>query len=78
MVFRLTIALPSTIIAGLACVSIVSMFFRIFLMFHIFHIGQRRGVLHVTMFFSKGVELQLDEWPWNGEGALGAKGCVGT
>ena len=45
-------------------------------MFHIFHIGQRRGVLHVTMLFPKGVQPQLDGWPWNCEGVLGAKGCV--
>ena len=28
--------------------------------------------------FSKGVQLQLDGWAWNGEGVLGAKGCVGA
>ena len=67
--------LQITIFAWLAvCVSIVSMF----CIFHIFHIGQRRGVLRVTMFFPKGVHLQLDEWPWNGEGVLGGKGCVGA
>ena len=45
---------------------------------HIFQIGQRRGVLRVSMLFSKGVQLQPDEWPWNGEGTLGAKGMCGV
>ena len=32
-----------------------------------------------TMLFPKGVQLQLDGWPWNGEGVLGAKGmCEST
>ena len=71
----LIFALQTTLIAWLAvCVSIVSMF----CIFHIFHIGRRRGVLRVTMFFPKGVQLQLDGWPWNGEGALGALRCMGT
>ena len=53
--------------------------FPLFFTFHIFHnIRQRHGVLLVTMFFPKGVQPQLDGWPWNGEGVLGAKGCVGT
>ena len=37
--------------------------FPCFSHFAFFHIGQRRGVLLVTMFFAKGVQLQLDEWP---------------
>ena len=51
--------------------------FHIFHVLHIFQIGQRRGVLRVSMLFSIGVQLQLDGWPWNGEGVLGAKGMWG-
>ena len=46
-----------------------------FCMLHIFHIGQRCGVLCVTRVFPKGVHVQLDGWPWNGEGV---QGCAGT
>ena len=63
------------LVAWLAvCVSIVSMFF----IFRIFHICQRFGVLCFTMIFPKGVHVQLDGWPWNGEGVLGALRCAGT
>ena len=52
--------------------------FLCFSFFTIFHIDQRCGVLCFTMIFPKGVHVQLDGWPWNGEGVLGAKGCAGT
>ena len=40
------------------CVSIVPIVLHIF---HVFAVGQRRGVLRVTMFFPKGVQLH-DGW----------------
>ena len=52
--------------------------FPLFPCFTFVYIRQRRGVLRVAMIFPKGVQLQLDEWPWNGEGALGALRCMGT
>ena len=78
--FWLTIVLLNSIIAQFGmydhvCVSIVPIVLHIF---HVFAVGQRHGVLLVTMIFPKGVQPQLDEWPWNCEGVLGAKGCVGT
>ena len=52
--------------------------FSIFFMFS--HFFGSDNVVEFPCFdvFSKGVQLQLDRWPWNGEGELGAKGCVGT
>ena len=73
----LIFALQTTLISGLA-VCFHCFMFPCFACFHIFHIGQRRGVLRVSMFFPKGVQLQLDEWPWNGEGVLGSLRCMGT
>ena len=69
--------LLNTIIAWLVvCVSIASMFF----MFHVSHFSKHPPTSWSSscydVFCPKGVQLQLDGWPWNGEGVWGAKGDV--
>ena len=53
--------------------------------FHVFHLFAHFFIsvnvvefFVLRLFFPKGVQLQLDGWPWNGEGVWGAKGCVGA
>ena len=53
VVFRLRIVLPNTIIAYHRAVGYVIIVPIVLHVLHIFQIGQRRGVLRVSMFFRK-------------------------
>ena len=76
------------------CTSIVFMFFHVWLYvlplfpcFSMFsscfsHFSHQPNVVEFSVFTTKfspqGVHLELEGWPWKGEGALGAKGMWGS
>ena len=77
VVFRLRIVLPNTIIARLGTFFHCSHCFACFSHFSDRPTSWSSPCFDVFL-TPKGVQQQLDGWPWNGEGVLGAKGCVGT